>query len=146
MDPKEAATELRRIVEETELRLRQLTDQIASQPKGPGKWSRKEILGHLIDSASNNHQRFVRLQLAPQLEAPGYQQEGWVQVQHYGEQPWTELVSFWAAYNRHLAHVMGHIEAEHLGSVWKRNSEEFTLRFLVEDYLTHLNHHLEQIL
>lgn len=64
-------------------RLRAIDEKDASLRPGPGKWSKKEILGHLIDSAANNHQRFVRLQLAQRLELPGYEQEGWVSVQHY---------------------------------------------------------------
>jgi DinB superfamily len=127
---------LSQIVDETEPRLSALTEPESAERSGAGKWSRKEILGHLIDSASNNHQRFVRAQLDGELNFPGYAQDGWNRAQHYQSEPWANLVQLWSSYNRHLAHVIAAIP-EDAGS---------TLEFLVVDYLRHLEHHVEQIL
>ena len=112
----------------------------------PADGHAKQILGHLIDSAANNHQRFIRLQLTPELHFPSYQQSDWVSRNQYGERPWAELVSLWTALNRHLAHVIEHIAPETLVNVWDTGSNRYTLGFIVDDYLVHLRHHLEQIM
>ena len=82
----------------------------AARPK-PDKWSARELLGHLIDSASNNHQRFVRAQVRDDLIFEGYDQEKWVRAQGYAEAPWAELVGLWRAYNLHLARVIDAVPA-----------------------------------
>ena len=111
-----------------------------------GGWSRKQVLGHLIDSASNNHQRFVRAALQTSLEFPRYEQDGFVRVQAVEEANWTLLVSLWADYNRYLAHVIAHLPASKLQTLCRIGSNEpVTLKFLAEDYLKHLLHHLRQI-
>ena len=74
-------------------KLAKITDAESAKPLASGKWSRKKILGHLVDSASNNHQRFVRAQLTESLSFPEYEQEGWVQSQHYQEESWADLVA-----------------------------------------------------
>ena len=86
--------------------LANMTEAEASRPSAPGQWSKKQILGHLIDSAANNHQRFVRAQLERSFESPNYEQESWVAVQSYATESWPDLVSFWLMYNRHLAHIV----------------------------------------
>ena len=103
-------------------------------------------MGHLVDSASNNHQRFVRAALQPSLDFPSYDQDGNAAVQALQEADWLLLVSLWAAYNRYLAHVIAHLPASKLATVCRIGSgNPVTLRFLAEDYLTHLVHHLSQI-
>ena len=112
-------------------------------------WSRKEILGHLIDSASNNHQRFVRSQLAPAISFPPYEQETWVRIQGYADRPWNDLVLLWRSYNQHLLHVMSRVPPAALGNecvVPERDDEPTTLGHHMTDYVDHLDHHLEQIL
>ena len=122
-----------------------ISELTASRKPSPDKWSHKEILGHLVDSATNNHQRFVRLQLGPELSLPGYEQDGWVRVNRYQETPWTEIVALWAAYNRHLATVIASIDPNALGHVWHSPGGDVTLAFLAADYVEHMNHHLHQI-
>ena len=120
--------------------------EAAGRPTGM-TWSRKEILGHLIDSASNNHQRFVRSQLAPAISFPGYEQEAWVRLQGYGDRPWNDLVLLWRSYNQHLLHVMSRVSAETLGNKCVvREDEPTTLGHHMTDYVDHLEHHLAQIL
>jgi len=137
---------LARIVDSAEAALRQVRDEDSTTPILKGGWSRKQILGHLIDSASNNHQRFVRAALQGSLEFPGYDQDGCVRVQGVHEAPWPVLVALWAAYNRYLAHVIARLPAEKLEAACRIGSgQPVTLQFLVEDYVTHLLHHLGQI-
>lgn len=139
----EIAAQLLDVVVETVPRLSRLT---GDEP-GPGEWTAREILGHLIDSASNNHQRFVRAQFAPLLVFPGYEQEAWTMMQGYRDESWADLVALWAGYNRHLAHVIGMIPDSAAGHRCEiGGGEPVTLEFLVVDYLRHLRHHLDQIL
>jgi hypothetical protein len=128
-------------------RLRKIDDSTASVRPAPGKWSRKEILGHLIDSAANNHQRFVRLQITQRIDLPGYQQDDWVRLQHYQDERWSDIVSLWEAYNKHLAMIIRNVDASALPNVWHTPSgQEVDLEFIIRDYLAHMRHHLEQIL
>jgi DinB superfamily len=143
---KELSEQLRGMVETVEPRLHVITEQQSMQPVLPGGWSRKQVLGHLIDSASNNHQRFVRAMLQPSLDFPGYDQQGNVRVQAVQEAEWMLLVSLWAAYNRYLAHLIAYMPAARLDTQCRIGAgEAVTLGFLVADYLTHLSHHLHQI-
>lgn len=126
--------------------LRKVSEADSETPALPGGWSRKQLMGHLIDSASNNHQRFVRAALAGELDFPRYDQNGNVRVQSPDKAPWSLLVDLWAAYNRYLAHVIAHLPVESLNAVCRiGDGEPVTLRFLAEDYLAHLKHHLQQI-
>jgi hypothetical protein len=141
----DTALELERILDEARPRLLAL-DEPAAERSVAGKWSRKEILGHLIDSAANNHQRFVRLQIEPTLSLPSYRQPDWVRVQRYQERRWSDLVELWIAYNRHLAHIIRHADPQAAGHLWKSPEGDLPLAFLMTDYLKHLRHHLDQIL
>ncbi len=144
---RQTALQLQQIVNETEQRLGALSEAESQARPSSDKWSRKEILGHLIDSASNNHQRFVRAQFQPQLVFPGYAQVDWNRVQHYQSEAWENLVRLWASYNRHLAHVIAAIpESAGQNSCEIGAGKPVTLEFLVADYVVHLEHHLGQIL
>lgn len=125
-----------------------LTEAEAATQPTPGKWSPKEIIGHLIDSAANNHQRFVRAQQGlTDLLAYRYTQDFWVKTQDYRTANWPQLIALWHAYNTHLAHVVARIQPEFLDTpllAW--GDEPVTLRFVAEDYVRHLQHHLGQIL
>ncbi len=143
---KELSEKLVRAVQSAEDKLRHFSESDSSTPVLKGGWSRKQVLGHLIDSASNNHQRFVRAVLQGALDFPRYDQNGFVRVQAVQTAPWPLMVSLWADYNLYLAHVIAHLPADKLEARCRiGDGEPVTLRFLAEDYLTHLLHHLRQI-
>jgi hypothetical protein len=151
-------TELRETVERAVPRLLALSDEASARPSAPDKWSPRQIIGHLIDSASNNHQRFVRAQFQDDLIFDGYAQEDWVSVQAYGDAPWKELLALWQSYNLQLARVMAAVPEEvrmrehrkhnfhQIGWQVVPESEPATLDYLMSDYVGHLKNHLQQIL
>jgi hypothetical protein len=142
----ELSEKLLSVIEVAEPRLRQISEMESTKPVLSGGWSRKQVIGHLIDSASNNHQRFVRAAQQASLDFPGYDQEGNIRVQAPQEADWALLVSLWAAYNRYLAHVIAHVPASKLETPCRIGSREpVSLAFIATDYLTHLIHHLSQI-
>jgi hypothetical protein len=142
----ELSDKLLSVIEVAEPRLRQISEMESTKPVLSGGWSRKQVIGHLIDSASNNHQRFVRAAQQASLDFPGYDQEGNIRVQAPQEADWALLVSLWAAYNRYLAHVIAHVPASKLETPCRIGSREpVSLAFIATDYLTHLVHHLNQI-
>jgi hypothetical protein len=117
------------------------------EPYAPGKWRRVQVLGHLVDSASNNHQRFVRAMLQPSLEFLAYDPNGSVDVQCYDSFPAATLLELWSSYNTLLAHVIERISVQALTVSCKIGADEpVTLEFLATDYVRHLTHHLKQIL
>ncbi|MFN0034764.1 MAG: DinB family protein [Saprospiraceae bacterium] len=128
--------------------LRQITDAEAAIKPRPEKWSKKEILGHLIDSASNNQHKFVRtMQAERHLDFVGYAQNFWVEAQQYNQANWSDIIALWESYNRHLAHIIRNAPPEKLeNTISIDGSEPFTLAFIMADYGEHLKHHLKQIL
>jgi len=133
-------------VETSVPKLRALPESETVHKPSPDRWSKKEILGHLIDSACNNHQRFVRAQLEGGLTFPGYEQEGWVRCQGYGTADWPLLVELWAAYNRHLADVVARLPVASQSFVCRiGGGEELSFAAVAADYVRHLDHHLAQL-
>lgn len=142
----ELATALRMEVARATALFRTWGEADVLRDRGPGKWVRKEILGHLIDSAANNHQRFVRARLASPYAGPGYEQDAWVALQRYRDRPWTELVDLWAALNGHVAAIIASTSTADLGTPCVvGEGEPVSLEWLMRDYLRHLRHHLGQI-
>ena len=117
----------------------------SEQRPSPERWTKKEVIGHLIDSASNNHQRFVRGQLAAGQDFPQYEQEGWVRVQHYEQLPFQQVLGLWQTLNLHLAHTVEHLDPASLPHVWHYQNRSLTLGFIIEDYVRHLKHHLRAL-
>ena len=142
-----AASDLGKTVAEAKALLSKLNNADTSKRPSPGKWSKKEILGHLMDSANNNHQRFVRAAVQGNLTFPGYEQDKLVDLQRFSEMDWGFLVDLWTAYNRFLAHVLTCLPAEAANiSCNIGNNKPATLGWIAEDYVAHLKHHLNQIL
>jgi len=139
------AVELTEIVENAEKAFHGIREEEWSCKSAPEKWSKKEILGHLIDSASNNHQRFVRAQRqhAPQII---YEQNRWVEAQNYADAQTENLIRLFTAYNRHLAHVLFQMSPETGMRLCDINKEQpVTVEWLAQDYIRHLLHHLSVI-
>ncbi len=137
---------LRTLLEHVPGRLARLSDNTAAAKPSPSTWSPKEELGHLLDSAANNHQRIVRAQLEDNPAMPGYEQTRWVALHGYQQRDWSELIGLWRALNRQ---VLAAAEAVP-DSAWSRTctvagSEPLTLKFVFEDYLEHMMHHLQHI-
>ncbi len=142
----DAASALRSEVAQAAASFARLTESEAARDRGHGKWVTKEILGHLIDSARNNHQRFVRAQLDQAFRGPGYDQQAWVQVQRYRERPWLDLVELWVVLNGHVAAVIERVPVEKLQVLCTiGDNEPVSLAWLIQDYLRHVRHHLAQI-
>ena len=137
---------LRDLLERVPGRLQRLSeDTVATKPTS-SNWSPKEELGHLLDSAANNHQRIVRAQLEDNPAMPGYQQNRWVAMHAYQRRDWEELIEIWRALNRQLLAAAEAVP----DSAWSRSltvagSEPLTLQFVFEDYVAHMLHHLEHI-
>jgi hypothetical protein len=143
---KNVADELRKIVELFTPMLQALNDPDIAQRPAPKKWSQKEILGHLIDSASNNQQKFVRMMQGPHLEFPGYEQDAWVDLQNWSAANWESMTNLWASYNQHIAYLIETVDAKYLAnSIRIDGTGPFTLEFIMPDYVEHLKHHLKQI-
>ncbi len=153
----EVIADFRRVVEQSVPRLLALTDADAGRERDGGGWSAKQIVGHLIDSAANNHRRFVLAQFKDDLQFDGYAGEDWVSAQRYDRADWPHLVELWRGYNLHLAHVMSHTPAEALTKpraahsldriAWQTvdAARPATLEYLMRDYVGHLKSHLRQI-
>ncbi len=149
---------LRDVVEAATPLLLALDEGAVGREPAPGKWTPKQVIGHLIDSASNNHQRFVRAQFVDHLEFAGYDQDAWVTAQRYDDASWPELVALWRSFNLHLARVMEAVpddvrlrpRARHAlhRIAWRTvpASEPTTLDYFMDDYVGHLEHHLGQVL
>ena len=138
--------EFDQLIDKAELSLSVLSeDEVIGKPEG--KWSKKEILGHLIDSAVNNHQRFVQAQVSAEIRLAAYDQAAWVRVQNYQSEPWLSLVRLWCSYNRHLLHLLRSLPSESLQSMcFIGDSLPVTLESLIRDYVRHLKHHIAQLL
>ncbi len=149
--------ELREAVDRATPLLQQMGEEESQRRPRPGKWCPREIIGHLIDSASNNHQRFVRAQFKDDLVFDGYEQDDWVSLQRYSEAPWNELIDLWRNFNLHIARVMQSApNDERLRKRARHNLDELawkpiprdepaTLDYFMSDYVAHLKHHLAQI-
>lgn len=145
---KQVATQLLQTLDAALPLLTAIDNAVATQKPAPEKWSNKEVIGHLIDSACNNHQKFLRtMQAENHLNFIGYDQDFWVKTQQYNQRDWSELINLWKSYNQHLAHLMMQIPDEALSkTISIQDGDKIDLAFLIADYVAHLKHHLRQIL
>jgi len=142
----EAVSKLKEIVAQAPALLRAISPEYVAKQPTPGKWSKKQELGHLVDSACNNHQRIVRAQLETEPSLPGYDGDRWVALHNYLEMDWVEIIEFWRMMNQQLirsASTMSPQAAERKLTVG--GGQPITLDFRVRDYVDHLFHHLRHI-
>ncbi len=126
---------------------RQLTEAITTIKLDESKWTLKEIIGHLIDSASNNHQRITRLQLANKLHFPSYENEKWLAAEKWNLLGWLDILNLFEYYNRYLSHLIENVNPDCLKNRWfggdRFGERVFSLEELLTDYLRHFKEHLE---
>ena len=137
--------------------IQKISEELASDKPRTDKWSRKEILGHLIDSASNNQQRFIRIQFQDELIFQGYRQDAWVSNQKYQNRDWQEIINIWYHFNLQLVHIIETIPTEVLEKERTQHNlhqiayktipqnQSTTLSYFVNDYIDHLEFHIGQI-
>jgi hypothetical protein len=144
--PEELGREFLARIEAAKTQLRGITEEQAGQRYREGGWTRKQLLGHLLDSAANNEQRFVRAALYSQFECPGYEQEPWVAIHGYDEMSWAALLTAWLSRNAMLAEIVRRIDAGRLGApISIGGKPAVTLEWVIRDYCRHLDHHVAQI-
>lgn len=142
----ETVSHLRKLLQVVPGRLAGMAAEKVNRKPDASHWSPKEELGHLLDSAVNNHQRIVRAQMENNLSLPGYAQNQWVAIHGYQERDWQELISLWSAINRQLLRAAESVP----DSAWSHTmrvgaSAPMTLEFVFDDYVAHMVHHLKHL-
>lgn len=138
---------LKNIVDAETQRFQNISAEDWEYKASPEKWSKKEIIGHLCDSAFTNIRRFVVTQYK-ENENIVYDQNIWVKAQNYQNVPTSELINLWKALNYQVVHVVENIPDEALQrtcDTTKTELQRFTLEFIIKDYVDHLQHHLKAI-
>jgi hypothetical protein len=144
--PTQLAREFRAAIGELKAALLVMSPALADAPWRPGGWTRKQIVGHLLDSATNNRQRFVRASIDGEYSGPGYAQDAWVAAHGYAGQSWQTLLHWWEAEHEILVAVVDRIPEERLEAMCTIGSEPpVTLRFVIQDYLRHQRWHFQQL-
>jgi hypothetical protein len=144
-DVPQALAELRDALDVASYSLSALDEAAADAPRDGGGWTRKQILGHLIDSANVNLQRFLRGQVQPGFSLL-YPQDEFVELNAYADRSFADVLALWLALNRQLLHVAERIPTDKLDSLCGQgDGEDWTLRFRIIDYVGHMQHHLDQI-
>jgi len=144
--PTQTARDFRTEIEKLRAALLALPPALADVPWRVGGWTRKQIVGHLLDSAANNRQRFVRATIDGRYAGPGYAQDAWVAAHGYSDKPWDTLLRWWQAEHEILMAAVDRIPEEHLeASCVVGDDAPVTLRFLIEDYVRHQKWHFKQL-
>jgi hypothetical protein len=143
----EVAQKFRADLDEVHRGLVSVPDRLADVPWRSGGWTRKQIVGHMLDSAANNRQRFVRASIGGKYSGPKYAQDEWVAAHGYADQPWQTLLYWWEAEHEILMAIVDRIPKERLAVQCRVGDDEpVTLQFLIEDYVSHQRWHLKQLL
>jgi hypothetical protein len=145
--PKDLAALLKSTVDRELPNLRAVTEEGANRTDGrPGSWTRKQELGHLLDSATNNHVRFILASVDGEFRGQGYAQDQWVEAHGYAEMEWGGLVELWYLYNSLLARLVERIPDGRMDNRCVIGWGVVTLRFVIGDYVLHMQHHLDHLL
>lgn len=147
----------RQLIHDSYNQLAQISSEKAAQKPAPDKWSPIEIMGHLIDSANNNHRRFTKAQWQDSMIFTGYAQAEWVTAQNYQTADWQLILDLWKSYNLHICQLMENTPEEKLNrKVYEHNLHQIamvtvpadqptSLAYFMKDYIYHIEHHLRQI-
>ena len=141
-------TGIARVIATWENKLMNLQTEVISNRFNVQNRSIKQLLGHLIDSASNNHQRMIRLQYNSELVFPDYRQDNdrWIAIQNYQDANWPNLVQLWKFFNLHMIQVIQSTDNSRLQNQWKDfEGTSVTLDQMIVGYLDHLNLHMNEI-
>lgn len=144
LDPVTLSEQLSETVHAARLWLSALTDEEAATPLAEGKWSPKQIIGHLTDSAVNNLARIVRAQIGPE-RLPSYEADAWVDLQHYAERDWPQVLGLWLALSEHISWTIRHVVQRNLSNHVSLAGTVVTLGFIIEDYIAHMRHHFSTL-
>jgi hypothetical protein len=142
LGPAELSERLEAVLRDAMPWLLTISEAEASVPEREGKWSAKQVIGHLTDSAVNNLRRIMLLQIEAGPSLSGYEQMAWVDLQHYAEREWSQVLALWFALNEHVAWTIEHVEKARLVNQGVVEGEPLTLGFLIADYVAHMEHHL----
>jgi len=148
---KSLCSELSNLIEVWENRLTELPPALIAEKQNRQQRSIRQIVGHMVDSATNNTHRIIHMQYQDSpVNYPDYANLGnndrWIAIQNYQDEDWALLVSLWAASNRHIVHVIGQVDHSHLGKIWiSATSEEVNLEEMILDYPRHFKLHLGEI-
>jgi hypothetical protein len=136
------------IIKDCPDKIKLIPEQELLYKRSPEKWSKKEILGHLCDSAVNNLNRFVRAQSEPQpFKVVDYDQNSGVKVNNYQSESLENIINFWVTVNGRIIAVLSAMPEEKLGISCDAGKPELkSLLWLIEDYLAHMEYHLAQII
>lgn len=140
--------EILNVVRDWEERLLEIPVSVITEKRNSQNRTIKQLIGHLIDSASNNHQRMVRLQYNAELTFPDYTQHNdlWIAIQHYQDSDWADLVGLWKSYNLHIIHIIKNIDKSKLSNKWTDfEGNVVTLENMIDGYLWHLQLHTKEI-
>ena len=144
--PTQLAQRFRDDVNAVHTALLALSPEVAEIPWREGGWTRKQIVGHMLDSAANNRQRFVRAAIHGSFTGPDYAQAEWVSAHGYGDLPWATLLQWWEVEHEILAAAVDRIPEERLDAICTiGGNASVSLRFVVEDYFRHQRWHLTQL-
>ena len=149
---KDVCLELNSIINDFYNKYKGLDDETASKRPGADKWTLKEIMGHLIDSASNNHQRFVRLQIVDELIFPGYGKDNskWLEIEKYNGLNFSDIILLWKQYNVLIGNIIKEVDESKLENYWiKSDGDKIALKDLMVDYVRHMKErvrHFEETL
>ncbi len=141
------------IISEVPYKIKELTENELTYKQSENKWSKKEIIGHLCDSAVNNLSRFVRVQIEEQpFRVIPYEQDEWVRINHYNEMRTEEILNYWSSLNKQIIYIILNIPEDKLGIVcdivnaaFREGESEKTILWLIEDYLVHMEYHLRHV-
>jgi hypothetical protein len=146
MNTRDAAlNRLKQLIDEVPVLIAAIPGDIFEQKQSREKWSKKEILGHLIDSATNNHQRLVKAQFQDNPRIV-YEQVQWVTGNAYQFAERAHLLAFWTIYNQHIYHLVAQLQPAMLQRTCNTGGpENITLEALFVDYIHHMEHHIKQL-